>query len=229
VDGDRTTAETAGTRPLDPRDAHVVACAADLFLREGIEATRMDDVARAAGVGVATLYRHFSTKGRLATEVAMVLWGRFADELQALVSSETFAGLDGLGRLDALLGAYCASLAAHGDFVSFLDEFDHLAVAGKIEREDLAGYGERLEAFFPPFEDAYRLGLEDGSVVYVVDARACYLALAHALMGVAQKMRRGEVIASDDFSRGEEELACIKDMALRSVAARGVPPTSEGV
>ena len=44
--------------------------AAALFLRDGIEAVRMTDIAEASGVGVATLYRHFATKLRIAREIA---------------------------------------------------------------------------------------------------------------------------------------------------------------
>jgi AcrR family transcriptional regulator len=64
------TAETpeAGARPLRAdarrnRDRIVVA-AAEAFAAQGAD-TQMDDVARAAGVGVGTVYRHFPTKEAL--------------------------------------------------------------------------------------------------------------------------------------------------------------------
>ena len=47
-------------------DDRVVAVAAQLFLRDGVEQVKMTDIAREAGVGVATIYRHFQTKTRLA-------------------------------------------------------------------------------------------------------------------------------------------------------------------
>jgi hypothetical protein len=36
-------------------------------------------------------------------------------------------------------------------------------------------------------------------------------------MGVAEKLVRGEVLPTDDFSHGEEELECIVSMAIESL------------
>ena len=65
----------------------------------------------------------------------------------------------------------------------------------------------RCDSFYLIFEDAYQLGRADGTVTRVVDFPVLYRTVAHAMMGVAQKLSRGEVIPSDDFSRGTDELA----------------------
>ncbi|MBQ1450662.1 MAG: hypothetical protein IIZ12_07020, partial [Eggerthellaceae bacterium] len=62
-----------------------------------------------------------------------------------------------------------------------------------------------------------------------VPFRPFYLALTHALMGVAQKLRRGEIIPSDDFSSGVEELRMIVDMALWSLVSTASVPTPVGL
>jgi AcrR family transcriptional regulator len=61
------------TRPLRA-DAlrnrkRVLAAAREVFAEYGLDA-QMDDVARAAGVGVGTVYRHFPTKEAVVEEVA---------------------------------------------------------------------------------------------------------------------------------------------------------------
>lgn len=199
-------------------DEYVVSCAADLFLRKGIGAVKMVDIADAAGMGVATLYRHFSTKTRIAVSAATMLWKRINARLVDLVESSRFMELNGIGRMRALLEAYCDVYITHSDFVAFLDEFDHLVVTGQLDRQELEGYGAQVDSFYLIFEDAYLLGRQDGSIVRDVAFRPFYIALAHALMGVAQKLRRGEIIPSDDFSGGREELHNIVNMALWSLA-----------
>ncbi len=210
-------------------DEHVVRCAAELFLHKGIEGVKMVDIATASNVGVATIYRHFSTKARIAVSAAILLWKQFNERLVALVESNEFLELNGIGRTRVLLEAYCDAYNEHRGFVSFLDEFDRLVLVGQLDRKDLQEYGNQLDSFYPIFEDAYLLGRLDGSIVREIEFRPFYLALAHALMGVAQKLQRGEIIPSDDFSSGREELQSIVNMALWSLAADISIPTVSAV
>jgi AcrR family transcriptional regulator len=69
-------------RPLR-RDAErnrqrILAAAAELFTERGLDAT-LDDVARAAGVGIGTVYRRFPDKETLVSEL-------FRDRIDALVT-----------------------------------------------------------------------------------------------------------------------------------------------
>jgi AcrR family transcriptional regulator len=69
-------------RPLR-RDAErnrerILAAAADLFTERGLDAT-LDDVARAAGVGIGTVYRRFPDKETLVSEL-------FRERIDALVT-----------------------------------------------------------------------------------------------------------------------------------------------
>ena len=215
-----------GTQVLDEGDRRIIVCAAELFCERGLGDVTMVDIAKAADVGVATVYRHFSTKSRIAVEAATVLWGRFNERIKQLVESDQFLALNGLERLRMLLDGYCEAYGSQAGFISFLDEFDHKVLTGDVSRSELAKYGERVDSFYVIFEDAYDLGRSDGSIRREVPFRPFYLALTHALMGVAQKMRRGEIIPSDDFSSGIEELRMLVDMALWSLVSTASIPTS---
>ena len=100
---DSVTAEPAtepGCRPLraDARRNRdrILAAAAKAFSTYGTEA-QMDDVARAAGVGVGTVYRHFPTKEALVSELVRRKFARFVQNAQAALEEpdpwEAFAGL----------------------------------------------------------------------------------------------------------------------------------------
>ncbi|MBP3885638.1 MAG: TetR/AcrR family transcriptional regulator [Olsenella sp.] len=203
----------------EERQRRAIECAAALFLRDGIANVKMTDIADAAGVGVATLYRRFSTKTRIAIAAATLMWERFNERISGLVESSSFLAMSGAERLETLLREYSANYVANREFVSFLDEFDHLVLAEGATAEEMAGYGREVDSFYLIFEDAYQLGTQDGSVAPIADFRLFYSAVAHALIGVAEKLARGEVIPSDDFSRGNDELECIVDMAVRSIKA----------
>ena len=63
--------------------------AVDLFGKYGFASTTVEDIAREAGVGPATIYRHFETKERI------ILWDEydegFMDAMHALIAAEGLA------------------------------------------------------------------------------------------------------------------------------------------
>jgi AcrR family transcriptional regulator len=82
VRADETPQDVTGERPLR-RDAErnrqrILAAAAEVFTGHGLDAT-LDEVARAAGVGVGTVYRRFPDKESLVAEL-------FRDRIDALVT-----------------------------------------------------------------------------------------------------------------------------------------------
>jgi AcrR family transcriptional regulator len=82
VRAEETSPDGTGDRPLR-RDAErnrqrILAAAAEVFTEHGLDAT-LDEVARAAGVGVGTVYRRFPDKESLVAEL-------FRDRIDALVT-----------------------------------------------------------------------------------------------------------------------------------------------
>ncbi|RVU97916.1 TetR/AcrR family transcriptional regulator [Coriobacteriales bacterium OH1046] len=199
------------------RNAYAITCAAALFLRDGIASVRMTDIADAAGIGVATLYRHYKTKTKIAICAGTFMWNRFNSRIRGFIEADEFLALSGAERLSMLFGTYIDAYTAHPDFVRFLDEFDHLMLAEGLALAELEAYGGAIDSFYIIFEDAYRLGLADGTIAREVDFAVFYRTIAHAMMGIAQKLVRGEIIPSDDFSQGRRELECIVQMARRTL------------
>jgi AcrR family transcriptional regulator len=65
----------------------VVAAAAAAFAESGLEA-QVEDIARRAGVGVGTVYRHFPTKEALVEALAAEHFERLADIAEAALGEE---------------------------------------------------------------------------------------------------------------------------------------------
>ena len=197
----------------DDPSSFVTTQAAALFLRDGIEAVRMTDIAEASGVGVATLYRRYKTKTALAVRAGTYMWERFNKRIGYAIETDEFLAMNGAERLIMLFGKYIDAYIEHPDFVRFLDEFDHLVLAEGADADELVRYGEAIDSFYYIFDDAYELGRADGSIGRKVDFAVLYRTVAHAMMGIAQKLVRGEIIPSDDFTHGKDELTCIVQMA----------------
>jgi AcrR family transcriptional regulator len=74
----------------------ILAAAAEVFGEQGADA-QMDDVARRAGVGVGTVYRHFPNKDVLMGELVTAKFKSFAENAQeALAEDDAWAGFCGL-------------------------------------------------------------------------------------------------------------------------------------
>jgi AcrR family transcriptional regulator len=86
-----TSPATTEERPLraDARRNRekIVTAARECFGASGATA-QVDDVARGAGVGIGTVYRHFPTKEALLGAVAAELFGELADDAEAVLAAE---------------------------------------------------------------------------------------------------------------------------------------------
>src|SRR5919204_6367417 len=102
-------ATAAATKPLraDARRnrERILDAARKVFAKHGAE-SQMDDIARAAGVGVGTVYRHFPDKHTLMGELVAAKFRAFADNAErALEVEDPWEAFAGLLRTNAELCA----------------------------------------------------------------------------------------------------------------------------
>src|SRR5712692_7571617 len=101
---------------------HVLAAAREVFVEQGADAP-LDDIARRAGVGIATLYRRFPDREALVRAVALDVLTRAGGEARAAEAEEPDP-FRALGRymhraLDLRISAVMPTLLGH---ISFDDE-----------------------------------------------------------------------------------------------------------
>jgi AcrR family transcriptional regulator len=111
----KTPPVSEADRPLraDARRNHerILESARVVFAQAGPDA-QIDDVARHAGVGVGTVYRHFPTKEALLAELVRQKFRLFADRAREALAKdeEPFALLEGLIRRNATTAASDAGI-----------------------------------------------------------------------------------------------------------------------
>ncbi|MDQ8043337.1 MAG: TetR/AcrR family transcriptional regulator [Solirubrobacteraceae bacterium] len=126
-----TTTQPAVPTPAKPKRADalrnyqkLLTAAREAFTEDGAGAS-LEDIARRAGVGIGTLYRHFPTRQNLLEAV-------YFDEFEAIAKSAT--QLDDLEPWDAL--------------VKWLHDFVGYAVTKRAVAEELLTYVQRDAAVF---------------------------------------------------------------------------------
>ncbi|MFJ8009908.1 TetR/AcrR family transcriptional regulator [Streptomyces fagopyri] len=95
----------------------IVAAARDVFVEHGTEAP-LDEIAKRAGIGNATLYRHFADRRSLLRAVVLLIMCRVADHAER-AAAETVDSLTALRRfvhdaVDERVGAVCGLLIDGG-------------------------------------------------------------------------------------------------------------------
>ena len=99
----------------DATRRQIVASAVDLMTRQGFDGTTMKDIARAAGIGDATIYKYFPTKDRIVLGyLDEVVHTSLADTLQA----PGFASYSLQEKLQRLTDAVLERLLADREFVA---------------------------------------------------------------------------------------------------------------
>jgi len=108
--------ERAFPEPRQASRRSVLRHALTLFNADGFEATTIDDLRRACGQSVGTIYHHFKNKEGV---VAALFLAAFDDQSQAIATR--IEGLDdGHAVVDALIGAYADWITGQPECAHFL-------------------------------------------------------------------------------------------------------------
>lgn len=164
----------------------ILAAARAAFTAQGIDVP-ITAIARRAGVGPATLYRHFPTRSPLVTEA-------FAEQLAACVTvlDDALADPDPWRGLCAVIEKVCAmQVADRGFTAAFLSEFPDAVDHERERRRAEEGIAElvrraqetgKLRADFAP-EDITLLLLANGGVAEGVGEQELAAAASRRLVG----------------------------------------------
>ena len=194
-----------------------VDAAAELLLGGDVVDIKMTDIADKCGIGVASLYRYFGTKGDIVTKAGCVLWGRIKALFDGVFESPYYLEKSGYDKLCELMKVFRVLYISHKDFLRFVDSFDRFVLTERISPEALEEYESSIMNFYPLFESAYLDGVKDGTAKADIDFKQMYISVTHALMLMSEKFSRGKVFESD--TGGEAELDFMIKIALEYIKA----------
>ena len=189
----------SGVHQIDEQRSAILDAAETLFLRNGLDATTMGDIAKKAGVHRVTLYRYFPDRDPIAFEIAVRMLRKIkystdiSDQPVYLraVKDNALAMID---QFSELREAY-----------RFLGMFDHL-YGDHYPNETLAAWLKEQINTMP-----WGKGRFQGVVPAAV--RSQVIMLLNAIMSFLEKMAaRGELMASEQEVPLEEELRLFRRM-----------------
>jgi TetR/AcrR family transcriptional regulator, mexCD-oprJ operon repressor len=138
----------------DRTSAAILDAAALVFFRQGTAAS-IDDVADAAGVGRATVYRYFPNRDAL-------LHALLRDALEEMALRLGEAEIDRVPVPEAVARAARALVAASRKYAFLAQEAEHVVAAGGAGGADGAGGVDELLG--TPIRTLMRRGIDDGTL-----------------------------------------------------------------
>ena len=190
---------------------YIVDVANKLFLERGVNDVTIKDIADAAGIGEATIYRHFLKKQNIVLASALSLKEKVFEGYFDLSKGKT-----GFEKLEMFYNSYLDIFKTTPEYFYFINEFD--AYMCMEENVSLSEYEKEIDTFKSQYFDAYEEGLKDQSVRKVDSLDSFYFATTHALLEVCKKLAvKKALLAQDKSSLKEKEISCLISIILDSL------------
>ncbi len=181
--------------PGDTRRSEMLRAALSLFSRRGYHGTAVPEIARAAGVGAGTLYRHFGSKEGLVNAVFQAC----RSDLNATLWDDFPWNADARTRFRQFfwrLAGYARAQPEAFTFLEYHHHVDYLDEASQaLEGKSMAPVREFLEA-----------GISRG-VVRAMPAAALVTMVWGALSALTKAEKQGQLTLSDALLAEAEDAA----------------------
>ena len=116
------------------RNKKIIDTAFKVFVEKKIEAVSMGEIAQAAGIGRATLFRCYAGKTELVIAVCAAKWKEYLDELDERRPISSVGDIPAIGRFIFTLDSYIDMYQNHKDLLQYNENFNHfVSHSGGVE------------------------------------------------------------------------------------------------
>lgn len=185
-----------------------------LFSEQSIEAVKLQDIATASGVGIATLYRYFENKPNLVIELGTRKWIEYYKEVEKAARQRGGEDMTAAEHLEFYLDCYIDLYQNHKDILVFNRNFDTYVKHEGCTAEQMAPYNTAVSAFAKRFHGLYTKGKEDGTLNIKISERKMFVNTMYIMLSVASKYAEGLIYPMDYKQDMTEELYMLKRMIL---------------
>lgn len=186
-----------------------------IFAEKGIEAVPMQEVAKACGLGIATLYRYFNTKLIFVIAVGVKKWEEYYREIEAEYTRRGGEMMNAAEELDFYLGAYITLYREHDDVLRFNQNFNGYIVHENATKEQLQDYMYVISLFSNKFHKLYEKGQKDGSIRTDESEQTMFNTTMHIMLAVCGRYAQGVVVRGENAPEDlTKELMILKRMIL---------------
>ena len=182
-----------------------------VFAERTIDAANLTDIATAAGLGMATVYRNFNSKAALVLEIGTWVWSEYYHECANNLERTGGTAAEEYARyLEAFIDLY----RNHRDILRFNQFFNIYVQREGIPAEQMKPYNSVIDALVKRFHQTYEKGRADGTLRTEEPEKEIFSKTIHLMLAAVTRYAVGLVY--DGGIDPESELVFLKDMLLRA-------------
>ena len=189
-----------------------------IFAEKTIERVKMTDVAEAAGIGIASLYRYYSTKPELIMAISTKIWDEYTKDNRKKLEETKGAGRTAAEEFDFFLESFLDLYRNHKDMLRFNQFFNVYLQSGEITDEQKKPYTDMIRALEVRFGDTYHKGQQDGTLNTDLPEKEMFSATLHLMLAVVTRYAVG--LAYNENTDKDAELQLMKEMLVQRFCVR---------
>lgn len=191
---------------------NIILVSKELFKEKSIASVTIQDIAKEAKVGEATVYRYFGKKINLVTACASSI----SDEI---VSNYLIFQKDATGfqMMKQFYSVYLTVYENNKNLFKFVNDFDSYIEQEGIET--VQEYENSVDNYKEFFLEAYKKGLADHSIIKLTDPDTFYYSTTISLLNLCKKVSKKSILKSDDLYDGKKLIMNMICIILKSLMA----------
>ena len=205
---------TAGKDWKLDRERHILESAFRLFSEKGIESVTMPEVAKASGVGRATLYRYFASKLDLVVAIGTWKWNEYIAHHDAFVPLETHESMTGAQYLRFYLDSFLDLYRNHRDILRFNYNFNSYLQHESGTEAQRQPYLQMVGILHERFHRLCERGRRDGTLRDDISETSMFSSSFHIMLAAVTRYAVGLVYVPEEIDVPEGELVMLEELLL---------------
>ena len=205
---------TAGKDWKLDRERHILESAFRLFSEKGIESVTMPEVAKASGVGRATLYRYFASKLDLVVAIGTWKWNEYIAHHDAFVPLETHESMTGAQYLRFYLDSFLDLYRNHRDILRFNYNSNSYLQHESGTEAQRQPYLQMVGILHERFHRLCERGRRDGTLRDDISETSMFSSSFHIMLAAVTRYAVGLVYVPEEIDVPESELVMLEELLL---------------
>ena len=186
----------------------------EIFTSKSIESVSMQNIADAAGCGIATLYRYFDKKQGFVIEVAAKKWNEFSELNQKRRDNANLSEKNAAEMFEFYLDVFLVLYREHKDLLRFNQMFNLYIESAGIDSAALQPYNEVISKFGAQFSKIFELAVQDKTIRTDITEAEMFSTTLHLMLAAVTRYAVGLVYKPETGSDEMKELETLKAMML---------------
>ena len=179
-----------------------------LFSENTIEKVKLTEVAEAAGIGIASLYRYYPSKLDLVLAVNTWAWTNYLSQNPLPISDQ----MTGAKKFEAHLNSFLDLYRTHKDLLRFNQFFNVYIQSEDITADQMQDYLQLIQRLEKPFAATCRKGQEDGTIKTDLSEKKMFSVTLHLMLAAVTRYAVG--LAYNEETDAEAELELLKELLM---------------